>query len=97
MSLATGLYFYSTGLGTNNAVMIVASMLLSPLMGPILAFSVGAVVRVRCPSLTLSLEGNLLRRFQGPHVLMCSCSGALPYKQCLVFVGQEADVVGTCE
>ena len=30
------------GLITNNSVMIVASMLVSPLMGPILSFTVGA-------------------------------------------------------
>lgn len=33
------------GLATNNTVMIVASMLLSPLMNPILGFTLGAVMR----------------------------------------------------
>ncbi|KAG2482344.1 hypothetical protein HYH03_018732 [Edaphochlamys debaryana] len=37
----------AVGLATNNAVMIVASMLVSPLMGPILAFSFGVSVHDR--------------------------------------------------
>lgn len=32
------------GLGTNNPVVVVASMLVSPLMGPILAFSLGSLI-----------------------------------------------------
>mmetsp|Transcript_12980 Transcript_12980/g.40985 ORF Transcript_12980/g.40985 Transcript_12980/m.40985 type:complete len:90 (-) Transcript_12980:131-400(-) len=39
-SLVAGL-----GLATNNTVMIVASMLVSPLMSPILAFTFGTAVR----------------------------------------------------
>eukprot|EP00192_Tetraselmis_astigmatica_P002986 CAMPEP_0117685232 /NCGR_PEP_ID=MMETSP0804-20121206/21615_1 /TAXON_ID=1074897 /ORGANISM="Tetraselmis astigmatica, Strain CCMP880" /LENGTH=537 /DNA_ID=CAMNT_0005496461 /DNA_START=195 /DNA_END=1809 /DNA_ORIENTATION=- len=41
------------GLATNNTVMILASMLVSPLMGPILAFTFGSVVKDR----SLVMEG----------------------------------------
>ncbi len=37
----------AVGLATNNAVMIVSSMLVSPLMGPILGFTFGTIVRDR--------------------------------------------------
>ncbi len=40
-------FFGVAGLATNNAVMIVASMLVSPLMGPILAIAFGTSIQDR--------------------------------------------------
>ena len=60
------------GLATNNAVMIVASMLVSPLMGPIVAFTFASVIYEK-ELFWLGIKGEV-HGLCSVHLIDCVCT-----------------------
>jgi len=68
--IATGAIIAAIGLLTDSAVVVVASMLVSPLMGPIVGMTFGAIIKDRT-MLWKSFRNEVVG------IIVCFCTGAL--------------------